>query len=136
MIAYSYDKVTGELLGEEEADESPLCPGEFLVPAFSTLTPPPEAEDRKKAVYKDGSWALVDDYRGFKFWDNRGRSFIISELGVAPPKNVLLSRPGRCLPVRMNKFRKALLLFGLLDKVQLEIANIEDPFIRQCAEVD
>lgn len=41
VLAYNYDEVTGEYIGFEQADESPLEPGVFMLPAFSTAIEPP-----------------------------------------------------------------------------------------------
>lgn len=40
---YAYHPETGVFLGTTEADESPLEPGVFLLPAFSTEQKPPRA---------------------------------------------------------------------------------------------
>jgi len=42
MIAYSFEPITGRLLGPVTCDASPLEPDEFLVPAFATTAEPPE----------------------------------------------------------------------------------------------
>lgn len=57
---YHYDYYTGELLGTSEAQESPREPGEFLVPAFATLTPPPNAPTGKRPLWTTDKWILAD----------------------------------------------------------------------------
>lgn len=56
MKVYSYHDLTGEFIGAEDADESPLEPGVFLIPAHSTeLEPPPPIEGQLRR-YIDGKW--------------------------------------------------------------------------------
>ena len=57
---FSYSPVNGEFLGEGQADESPLEPGIFLVPANATLDKPPAARNDQIAVRVDGAWRLID----------------------------------------------------------------------------
>jgi hypothetical protein len=61
MKIYNYDPTTGELLNSEEAFESPLEPGVYLIPAHATESPPlPEVPSGKRQVFKNGAWQLVD----------------------------------------------------------------------------
>ena len=46
------------MIGEGVADESPLEPGVWLVPASATAVEPPTAPDGEVAVFADGSWTL------------------------------------------------------------------------------
>lgn len=58
--AYQHD-ADGFFLGVTEADESPLEPGVFLVPALCTLTPPPdEIPEGQCARWSGTEWHLVD----------------------------------------------------------------------------
>lgn len=57
--AYQTDRY-GLLAGETVADESPLEPGVFLLPAGATFTPPPASWPRGKWPRWNGSaWELV-----------------------------------------------------------------------------
>lgn len=59
MLAYQYD-LAGLLIGATEADESPLEPGVYLLPARCTLTPPPESvPDDKWPRWNGVEWQLV-----------------------------------------------------------------------------
>jgi hypothetical protein len=60
MRIWHYHYITGELLGEDVADESPLQPGQFLIPANSTTQSPPDPQDGKMIVYQEGQWELRD----------------------------------------------------------------------------
>ena len=59
MQIYHYHPATGEFLGEGVADESPLEPGAYLVPAHATTTAPPTAMGGKVRVWR-GEWLLED----------------------------------------------------------------------------
>lgn len=58
-IVYQLD-ANGLLIGEVEADESPLEPGVYLVPAGCTEAPPPEPLPGKYLRYVNGEWAYED----------------------------------------------------------------------------
>jgi hypothetical protein len=58
--AYQHD-ADGFFVGVTEADESPLEPGVFLVPALCTLEPPPaEIAEGLCARWSGTDWELVD----------------------------------------------------------------------------
>ena len=59
MQIYHYHPATGEYLGEGTADESPLEPGVYLVPANATATAPPTAMTGKVRVWR-GEWQFED----------------------------------------------------------------------------
>ena len=63
MQIYHYHHVTGEFLGEGVADESPLEPGAYLVPAHATTTAPPTAMSGKVRVWR-GEWVFEDVQAG------------------------------------------------------------------------
>ena len=59
LTAYQHD-ADGFFLGVTEADESPLEPGTFLVPALCTLTPPPtEIPQGLFPRWSGAEWQLV-----------------------------------------------------------------------------
>lgn len=51
MKIYNYDRQTGAYLGPSDADESPMEPGCFMVPAFATKIAPPDVDASKVAVF-------------------------------------------------------------------------------------
>jgi hypothetical protein len=58
MKTYNYAPDTGIFHAEGLADESPLEPGVFLIPAHATTLKPPKATLPKVAVFKDGKWSV------------------------------------------------------------------------------
>jgi hypothetical protein len=57
---YHYDPKTKIFTGEDFADKSPLEPGKFLIPAHSTISPPPPLEDGKVAVFDGSKWIISE----------------------------------------------------------------------------
>ena len=55
---YSYHPETQVYVGWGWADESPLEPGEWLIPAHSTLEAPPSIPDGYQARRSNGAWVL------------------------------------------------------------------------------
>lgn len=64
MKIYNYDSKSGEYICESTADESPLEPSVYLIPAHATVEVPPQAGTGQVARYKDNGWHVVDDVRG------------------------------------------------------------------------
>lgn len=64
MLVYSFHPQTGELVGQDVADPSPLEPGEFLVPAGATDVAPPAPQAGKARVWNGTIWTLRPDHRG------------------------------------------------------------------------
>lgn len=61
MIVYHFDRDTGAFLNtSSEADESPLEPGVFMVPANATELVPPSPSNPKTehAVFRDDAWIV------------------------------------------------------------------------------
>lgn len=59
MRIFNYAE-SGEFISESLADESPLEPGVFLIPAYATDIEPPVFVVGQQAVFSAGAWALVD----------------------------------------------------------------------------
>lgn len=57
---HHYNAETGEYLGPGQADESPLEPGVFLIPAHATEAAPPAEVAGKVRVLEAGAWVQRD----------------------------------------------------------------------------
>jgi len=80
---YSFCPKTGEYIGTTTTDPSPLEPGEYLFPARTTETPPPDAGENERAVWDGQAWHIVEDHRGKKGCLD-GVEHEITELGPLP----------------------------------------------------
>jgi hypothetical protein len=58
MKVFHFHPETGALLGESTADESPLEPDTWLIPAHATTTTPPAAGNGEQALWIDGAWQV------------------------------------------------------------------------------
>lgn len=82
---YNYRQDSGEYLSAATADESPLEPGVFLVPAFATEIKPPKAGANQATVFADGKWKLVADWRVVPLFSTiDGSPVSITEIGKTP----------------------------------------------------
>ena len=58
MKIYHYNPDTGIYVGEGVADESPLEPGVWMIPANSVTTAPPDAGENQFIVFNNGNWEV------------------------------------------------------------------------------
>ena len=96
QTVYNYDPRTRIYTGASQADESPLEPGVFLIPAHATSQPPPgwiKAEGaaiphdayaalmagKLELFTSAGEWECIDDVRG-TWYDADGRAVQIDDL--------------------------------------------------------
>ena len=93
MKIYNYHPETGEYVGVEAAVESPLEPGVYLLPASSSLLAPPEAGGNEVAVFADGAWSVLADFRGTSYYTTDGVYHTITQIGEVEPNDALDSAP-------------------------------------------
>jgi|LakMenEpi03Aug12_release.lakeMendotaPanAssembly.Ray.scaffolds.fasta_scaffold313623_2 hypothetical protein len=60
MKIYHYDSMSKIFIGTGFADESPLEPDVWLLPAHSTEFEPIETQDGKIQAFIDNKWVLID----------------------------------------------------------------------------
>lgn len=84
MKVHHYDSVTGEYLESVDAQESPLEPGVFLVPAYATQQAPPAAIAGHVWCWRENAWNAVEDHRGERLWDASGAEVTVRGLGPLP----------------------------------------------------
>lgn len=90
---YLFDPATGESKGTYDAQESPLEPGFFISPEHSTDIAPPTLSANEVAVFANGAWSAVPDFRGAIWFDQAsGAPTEITAIGL-PPSNLGVSLP-------------------------------------------
>jgi len=115
MKLYTYSPVTGELISEIPATESPLEPGVYLDQAFATRTPPPMAEVGKAPVFSDGAWSMVPDHRAERWYDENGNEVFIEDLGDPADLGLLSEPPLHIPPLAERRDAKLAELVALRD---------------------
>jgi len=85
---YSFCRYTGRFTGEYEAQESPLEPGIFLIPAFATEEAPPAVGANEVAAFDGEQWQVYSDYRGGVYYDTETKErHEITAVGDVPLEN-------------------------------------------------
>ncbi|AGR47754.1 tail fiber assembly like protein [Sinorhizobium phage phiM7] len=100
MIIYNYHPETKILIGADEADESPLEPGVYLIPAHATTIEPPEPLDGKYIVFLGNEWGYAE----------------VPQTPPAPPVYVP-PLPGEVTSVSARQFKLQLYYTGILEIV-------------------
>jgi hypothetical protein len=95
MNAYGYDPVTKVYTGEVFCQESPLEPGVYLIPAHATTTAPPALGENEAAVFENGAWKVVADYRGTTIYSKSDSRITgtVEELGSDLPEGWTMVAP-------------------------------------------
>ena len=104
MLIFNYDN-NGDFVGTSTADESPLEPGVYLIPANATTTPVPNVAPGKVARFSAGTWSSADpiippdpdveeivytfDPANDNIWDSTD----VTTNGVMPPNSTLVVPP-------------------------------------------
>lgn len=82
QTVYNYDPHTRICTGASQADESPLEPGVYLIPAHATTIEPPAVADGKVTRWRaDEMWEVIPDVRG-TWYDADGQAVQIDDLGA------------------------------------------------------
>lgn len=126
MKIWHLNPTTNEYLEPGLADESPLEPGVYLIPAHATTVEPPPVNDREAAICVDGVASVVPDWRGYRYWLPDGSRHAIHELGIVPPGEATEFAPLVALamrPVSRAQGKIALHRAGLLERVESVVAS-------------
>lgn len=104
MLIYNYND-NGDFIGTETAQESPLEPGVYLIPANATDIPAPTVEAGKVARFLNGTWSSSDpiippdldvEEIVYTFDPAKGNIWVgtsVTENGVLPDNSTLIEPP-------------------------------------------
>ncbi len=67
MKIYNYHPLYNYFVSCTEADESPLEPGVFLIPAYATTIEPPSFESTEIPIFIENNWKIVTNYCGIYY---------------------------------------------------------------------
>jgi hypothetical protein len=85
MNIYHFHPITKEFLGEGLADQDPMSPDNWLIPANATSSEPPPVSANEVAIYQnDGNWQVQQDYRNTLYYKPDGSTTTITEIGDFP----------------------------------------------------
>ena len=86
MNIYNYDEKTLEYTSSGIADESPLEPGIYLIPAFATDIQPPDKTENETVIFNidQNNWVSVSDYRSIKLWSKDTAKQVVAKFGETP----------------------------------------------------
>lgn len=92
-IVYLYDKTTGQFISDYSCPESPLEPGEYLIPV-DCVDFAPSIQVGFWPVLAVNSWVNVEDHRGATVYDTTtGLPETITVLGTIPSDKTLDQKP-------------------------------------------
>ena len=83
MLVYNYSPIDFTYIDSEEAFESPLEKGVYLIPANATDVEPPKTGINEIAIFdnKKQKWSVISDYRGIVYDKQTQEPHEITELG-------------------------------------------------------
>ena len=114
MDIYHFHPTTGEYLGQSLADESPLEPGVFLVPAYATTTPAPADTAGFVRKFDGTAWGYVPV---------EAPNADPTPDPVLTPEQIRAAMPS----LTMRQFRLGLLGAGLYEAVQNAVNSMSEP---------
>ncbi len=99
MKIYNYDNL-GVYIGFSEARPDPLESGKWLIPRNAATIEPPVTVVNESAVFSEGAWSKVADFRGHPVWlKTTAEESVTDSLGEIPAEYTLLDPDGVEFPV-------------------------------------
>lgn len=92
MKIYNYHPDYKYFYWESEADESPLEPGVFLIPAHATDIEPPTCESNQIQIFNGTSWDVIEDKRGI-YYSTKTLQVIENTNPLITPENSTTQQP-------------------------------------------
>lgn len=102
MKYYSYNR-NGEYIGIGIARPSPLEPNIFLLPALATFLDPPATQNNEVAIFANGRWSTIPDFRGQTIYSNNAQNKVIEDIGEIPEGWTLTAPPSQYHKLNADK---------------------------------
>lgn len=83
----------GYFMGFTVADESPLEPGHYLMPAHCIEAEPPVEREGYVYRWSGSGWDELSDIRGTRYWTPDGKEWVIDQVGMVLPDDALFENP-------------------------------------------
>ena len=92
MKIYNYHSEYKTYTGSSLADESPLEPGVFLIPADATQLEPPSFSGNEIPIFNGTSWEIIENCCG-TYYSTTNQEKIICYNPLTPPENTTKEKP-------------------------------------------
>lgn len=92
MKVYNYHPEYKYLIGSEDAFESPLEPGVFLIPAHATDIEPPSCGKDEIQVFNETFWEIIKDKRGV-YYSTENQELVENYNPLEFPLNATKEKP-------------------------------------------
>jgi hypothetical protein len=92
MEIYNYHPEYKHFTAVSIADESPLEPGVFLIPAYATDIEPPTCESNQIQIFNETFWYIIEDARG-TYYSTETHQVILNDNPLESPENVTKEQP-------------------------------------------
>ncbi len=123
MLVYVYSPDTGEFIHQWNCQESPLEPGQYIIPGSCT-TIAPNLREGFVTVFKDGAWINLKDHRNEVWYDKDTGQPIIVET-ITPADNLVQAVPKHVLDAQA--------LQNITDSAMIALAKSDVTLLR-CIE--
>ncbi|MDE2403037.1 MAG: hypothetical protein KGL90_15380 [Burkholderiales bacterium] len=105
---------------EKFAKPDPNNDGDWLIPGGCTDIDPPVIGEKQAAIFKDGTWSIVDDFRGMVFWLPTGERAVITHVATQMPPGALDHEPSPPPPTEAQlEAEAAAAVAGMLDALAM-----------------
>ena len=92
MEIYNYHPEYKNFTAVSIADESPLEPGVFLIPAYATDIKPPICESNQIQIFNGTSWDIIEDKGGI-YYSTETQQVIENMNPLEAPENATKEEP-------------------------------------------
>jgi hypothetical protein len=133
MIIYNYSSLDFAFTFQSKADQDPLDPTNYLIPAFATTIAPPTPGEHEAACFINGAWQLVENWIGVPYYLPDGTLTENNSLGPLPAGATFTKPPATAIE---NKNMASSLLYQTDWTTIADVADsaLSNPYLTNQAE--